>query len=79
MPIADLIYPEVATLQRLRLLVPASSAAAATRGAIDGGEKWCLNVDVAVGSGLSHNGEWMIEMGKSIGVDIEEYVAALLG
>ena len=77
-PLADAVYPELATLQRLRMLVPASAAAAATGGAMDGAEKWCLNINVAVGAGASLSGEWVVELAKGIGVDIEEYVTGLM-
>ncbi|EAS30804.1 origin recognition complex subunit 5 [Coccidioides immitis RS] len=75
LPVADAISPEIATLQRLRLLVPASSAAAASGGAIDGGEKWCLNVNITVSSSASVNEGWIVEMARGIGVDIDEYLA----
>lgn len=74
-PVADALAPDIATLQRLRLLVPASSAAAASGGAIDGGEKWCLNVNITVSSSSSVNEEWIVEMARGIGVDIDEYLA----
>ncbi|WEW56357.1 hypothetical protein PRK78_001800 [Emydomyces testavorans] len=74
-PVADAVFPDIATLQRLRLLVPASSAAAASGGAIDGGEKWCLNVNITVSSSASVNEEWIVEMARGIGVDIDEYLA----
>lgn len=77
-PFADAVYPELATLQRLRLLVPASASAAAADGAMDGAEKWCLNINVAAGASPSLSGEWVVEMAKGIGVDIEEYVAGLV-
>ncbi|KAK2807002.1 hypothetical protein FQN50_005576 [Emmonsiellopsis sp. PD_5] len=69
-PFADTIYPELATLQRLRLLVPASSAAGA-----DGSEKWCLNANVAVSSGSAGPSEWIAEMARGIGVEVGEYIA----
>ncbi|KAG5288080.1 origin recognition complex subunit [Histoplasma ohiense] len=68
--IADTIYSELATLQRLRLLVPASSAAAA-----DGAEKWCLNAGVAVSSSSTEPSEWIVEMARGIGVEVGEYLA----
>ncbi|KAI1945968.1 hypothetical protein LOZ12_004791 [Ophidiomyces ophidiicola] len=74
-PAADTLAPNIATLQRLRLLIPASSAAAASGSAIDGGEKWCLNLNVTVSSSSSVNEEWIVEMARSIGVDIDEYLA----
>ncbi|PGH18868.1 hypothetical protein AJ79_00284 [Helicocarpus griseus UAMH5409] len=69
-PIADTVYPELATLQRLRLLVPASSAAGA-----DGAEKWCLNASVAVSSSSVGPSEWIAEMARGIGVEVGEYLA----
>lgn len=74
-PLADALAPDIATLQRLRLLVPASSAAAASGGAIDRGEKWRLNVNITVSSSASVNEEWIVEMARGIGVDIDEYLA----
>jgi hypothetical protein len=38
-------------------------------------EKWCLNASGGVGSspgGLE--GEWIVEMAKEIGVDVEEWL-----
>ncbi|EEP79254.1 conserved hypothetical protein [Uncinocarpus reesii 1704] len=75
LPIADAVAPEIATLQQLRLLVPASSAAATSGGAIDGGEKWSLNVNITVSSSASVNEEWIVDMARGIGVDIDEYLA----
>ncbi|PGH31472.1 origin recognition complex subunit 5 [[Emmonsia] crescens] len=69
-PIADTIYPELATLQRLRLLVPASSA-----GGADGAEKWCLNASVAVSSSSTGPSEWIAEMARGIGIEVGEYLA----
>ena len=78
LPFADAVYPELATLQRLRLLVPASSSAT-TGGALENAEKWCLNVNVTVGSGASSSGEWIVDLARDAGVDIDEYIAALMG
>ncbi|KAK2848478.1 hypothetical protein FQN49_005684 [Arthroderma sp. PD_2] len=72
--LADMVYPELATLQRLRLLVPASAVAAAAGGIVDGAEKWCLNVNAMVSSGNSISDEWVVEMAKGIGVEVEEYL-----
>ncbi|KAM5444717.1 hypothetical protein MferCBS31731_000172 [Microsporum ferrugineum] len=72
--LADTIYPELATLQRLRLLVPASAVAAAAGGIVDGAEKWCLNVNAIVSSGNSISDEWVVEMAHGIGVEVEEYL-----
>ncbi|EEH43450.2 uncharacterized protein PADG_08375 [Paracoccidioides brasiliensis Pb18] len=69
-PIADMIYPELATLQRLRLLVPASSGSG-----VDGTEKWCLNASVAVSSSFAGPSEWIAEMARGIGVEVGEYLA----
>ncbi|PGH06001.1 origin recognition complex subunit 5 [Blastomyces parvus] len=69
-PIADTIYPELATLQRLRLLVPTSSAAG-----VDGAEKWCLNASVAVSSSSTGPSEWIADMAREIGVEVGEYLA----
>lgn len=74
-PMADSIYPEIATLQRLRLLVPFSSAVAAAGNTVDGSEKWWLNVNTMGDSGNSIiPGDWIMDMAKEIGVDVEEYL-----
>jgi origin recognition complex subunit 5 len=74
-PLADVIYPELATLQRLRLLVPVSASAAAGGAGADGVEKWCLNASGGVESSPGAlEGEWIIEMAKGIGVDVEEWL-----
>ncbi|KAK2746222.1 hypothetical protein FQN57_003344 [Myotisia sp. PD_48] len=72
--LADTIYPELATLQRLRLLMPASSVAANSGAIIDGAEKWCLNVHAFVSSGSSISDEWIVRMAREIGIDVEEYL-----
>ncbi|OJD13245.1 hypothetical protein AJ78_06283 [Emergomyces pasteurianus Ep9510] len=69
-PVADTVYPELATLQRLRLLVPTSSAVGA-----DSAEKWCLNASVAVSSDSTGPSEWIAEMARGIGVEVGEYLA----
>jgi len=77
--VADAIYAELATLRRLRLVLPASSASAggsvaAVRGlgatggggmTPDVGEKWCINV----------SGDWIEEIAKSIGVEVGEWLS----
>lgn len=82
-PLADSIFPELATLHRLRLLVPVGSGSASAIGGGDGIEKWSLNADVgSVGTGVSAGtgavakgrGEWIVEMARGIGVEIEEWV-----
>ncbi|OKL57077.1 hypothetical protein UA08_07669 [Talaromyces atroroseus] len=70
---ADSIYTELATLRRLRLVVPSGSGgggagvggggAAAT--SADAGEKWCINV----------SGDWIGELAKGIGVEVGEWLA----
>lgn len=71
--VADMVYTELATLHRLRLVVPASgSGGGGARGdtlpggseAVDAGEKWKVNVA----------GEWVVGMAKRIGVDVQEFV-----
>ncbi|KAI5287281.1 hypothetical protein KEM54_006105 [Ascosphaera aggregata] len=78
--LSDTVFSEIATLQRLRLLVPAHGSASA----IDvggSGEKWILNASIAVGNqtgnGLSGMGsfDWIIEMAKRSGIEIEDYIA----
>ncbi|KAF7173521.1 hypothetical protein CNMCM5623_005753 [Aspergillus felis] len=75
--VADAIYAELATLRRLRLVVPAAGrdtssrmgAAAGGSGSgnttSDAGEKWCVNV----------SGDWIGEMAKGIGVEVGEWLA----
>ncbi|OQE28862.1 hypothetical protein PENSTE_c003G00597 [Penicillium steckii] len=68
--VADQIYAELATLRRLRLVVPASgSHGGATMGSgntsADAGEKWCVNV----------SGDWIGELAKGIGVEVGEWLA----
>ncbi|OJJ47949.1 hypothetical protein ASPZODRAFT_63654 [Penicilliopsis zonata CBS 506.65] len=76
--VADAIYAELATLRRLRLVVPAaghrSSAQVGGVGAggggsgntsSDAGEKWCVNV----------SGDWIGELAKGIGVEVGEWLA----
>ncbi|KAL4884384.1 hypothetical protein BJY04DRAFT_225628 [Aspergillus karnatakaensis] len=75
--IADAIYTELATLRRLRLIVPAAGRASGSRMGLgsggvnsgnttaDVGEKWCVNV----------SGDWIGEMAKGIGVEVGEWLA----
>ncbi|KAL4780839.1 hypothetical protein BJX76DRAFT_350662 [Aspergillus varians] len=75
--IADAIYSELATLRRLRLVVPAAGRASGSRMGLgsaginsgnttaDFGEKWCVNV----------SGDWIGEMAKEIGVEVGEWLA----
>ncbi|CEL06160.1 Putative Origin recognition complex subunit Orc5 [Aspergillus calidoustus] len=75
--IADTIYAELATLRRLRLVVPAAGRASGSRMGLgsggvnsgnttaDVGEKWCVNV----------SGDWIGEMAKGIGVEVGEWLA----
>ncbi|KAL4797433.1 origin recognition complex subunit 5 C-terminus-domain-containing protein [Aspergillus venezuelensis] len=75
--IADSIYSELATLRRLRLIVPAAGRASGNRLGLgsagvnsgnttaDVGEKWCVNV----------SGDWIGEMAKGIGVEVGEWLA----
>ncbi|PGH23172.1 hypothetical protein AJ80_02809 [Polytolypa hystricis UAMH7299] len=78
---ADNMYPELATLQRLRLLVPAGAGGAGGGGSVDVGEKWCLNSGIAVtgatatataGAGAD---EWIAEMARGVGVEVGEWIA----
>lgn len=73
-PVADAIYNELATLRRLRLVVPAAgggtSGGSSAGGAMavmtaDVGEKWCINV----------SGEWIEVLAKGIGVEVGEWLA----
>ncbi|KAL2868702.1 uncharacterized protein BJX67DRAFT_371109 [Aspergillus lucknowensis] len=75
--VADMIYAELATLRRLRLVVPAAGRASGSRMGLgsagvnsgnttaDVGEKWCVNV----------SGDWIGEMAKGIGVEVGEWLA----
>ncbi|KAJ5211535.1 uncharacterized protein N7498_003181 [Penicillium cinerascens] len=68
--VADQIYTELATLRRLRLVVPASGHVGATsmgsgNTSADAGEKWCVNV----------SGDWIGELAKGIGVEVGEWLA----
>lgn len=69
--VADQIYAELATLRRLRLVVPASGhhsgMASMNSGntSADAGEKWCVNV----------SGDWVGELAKGIGVEVGEWLA----
>ncbi|KKK24847.1 origin recognition complex subunit Orc5 [Aspergillus ochraceoroseus] len=75
--ISDAIYAELATLRRLRLVVPAAGRASGSRMGLgsagvnsgnttaDVGEKWCVNV----------SGDWIGEMAKGIGVEVGEWLA----
>ncbi|KAL5333480.1 hypothetical protein BJX70DRAFT_392137 [Aspergillus crustosus] len=75
--IADAIYAELATLRRLRLVVPTAGRASGSRMGLgsggvssgnttaDVGEKWCVNV----------SGDWIGEMAKGIGVEVGEWLA----
>ncbi|KAL2821745.1 hypothetical protein BDW59DRAFT_174097 [Aspergillus cavernicola] len=75
--ISDAIYSELATLRRLRLVVPAAGRASGSRMGLgsggvnsgnttaDVGEKWCVNV----------SGDWIGEMAKGVGVEVGEWLA----
>ncbi|KAJ5103875.1 hypothetical protein N7532_004404 [Penicillium argentinense] len=68
--VADQIYAELATLRRLRLVVPASGNHGGTsmgsgNTSADAGEKWCVNV----------SGDWIGELAKGIGVEVGEWLA----
>jgi origin recognition complex subunit 5 len=68
--VADAIYTELATLRRLRLVVPASghsgvSSVGSGNTSADAGEKWCVNV----------SGDWIGELAKGIGVEVGEWLA----
>lgn len=70
---SDAVYAELATLRRLRLVVPAgnrvglagSGATGSGNTSADTGEKWCVNV----------SGDWIGDMAKGIGVEIGEWLA----
>lgn len=69
--VADQIYAELATLRRLRLVVPASghhvgfASVGSGNTSADAGEKWCVNV----------SGDWIGELAKGIGVEVGEWLA----
>ncbi|KAH8691131.1 hypothetical protein BGW36DRAFT_400483 [Talaromyces proteolyticus] len=66
---ADTIYTELATLRRLRLVVPSGSAnisgSSATTTTADAGEKWCVNI----------SGDWIGDLAKGIGIEVGEWLA----
>lgn len=73
-PAADAIYAELATLRRLRLVVPAAARDTGSGGAggvssgntsADAGDKWCVNV----------SGDWIGEVAKEVGVEVGEWLA----
>ncbi|CAG8884129.1 unnamed protein product [Penicillium nalgiovense] len=68
-PVADRIYAELATLRRLRLVVPAASHSAMATSSgnttADAGDKWCVNI----------SGDWIGELAKGIGVEVGEWLA----
>ena len=69
--VADQIYAELATLRRLRLIVPASghhvgfANTSSGNTSADAGEKWGVNV----------SGDWIGELAKGIGVEVGEWLA----
>lgn len=69
--VADQIYAELATLRRLRLVVPASghhsggTSTGSGNTSADAGEKWCVNV----------SGDWVGELAKGIGVEVGDWLA----
>uniref|UniRef100_A0A093V5Q3 Origin recognition complex subunit 5 n=1 Tax=Talaromyces marneffei PM1 TaxID=1077442 RepID=A0A093V5Q3_TALMA len=72
LPTADAIYNELATLRRLRLVVPATGGSSQNVGGgatammtADVGEKWSINV----------SGDWVGELAKGIGVEVGEWLA----
>lgn len=72
LPTADAIYNELATLRRLRLVVPATGGSSHNVGGgatammtADAGEKWTINV----------SGDWVGELAKGIGVEVGEWLA----
>lgn len=73
---SDAIYTELATLRRLRLVVPAgardgggssggSMSVSSGNTSADAGDKWCVNV----------SGDWIGEMAKGVGVEVGEWLA----
>ncbi|KAE8152451.1 hypothetical protein BDV25DRAFT_128008 [Aspergillus avenaceus] len=75
--VSDAIYAELATLRRLRLVVPAAGRESGGRMGLgsgglnsgnttsDAGEKWSVNV----------SGDWIGELAKGIGVEVGEWLA----
>lgn len=74
---SDAIYTELATLRRLRLVVPASARDTSSGGSgngtslssgntsADAGDKWCVNI----------SGDWIGEMARGVGVEVGEWLA----
>lgn len=58
---SDAVYAELATLRRLRLVVPAGSGNTTA----DTGERWCVNV----------SGDWIGDLAKGVGVEVGEWLA----
>lgn len=70
--VSDAIYAELATLRRLRLVVPAANRAglgstgtSSGNTSSDTGEKWCVNI----------TGDWIGELAKGVGVEVGEWLA----
>ncbi|PYH99964.1 hypothetical protein BO71DRAFT_312972 [Aspergillus ellipticus CBS 707.79] len=75
--VSDAIYAELATLRRLRLVVPAAGRESSSRTGLgsgglssgnttsDTGEKWRVNV----------SGDWIGELAKTVGVEVGEWLA----
>ena len=61
-PLADQVYAELATLEKLRLVVPASGGPGA--GLADTGERWRVNVDK----------DWVGSVGSRFGIRLDEWV-----
>lgn len=60
-PLADQVYPELSTLEKLRLVVPASGGPGA--GMADVGERWRVNVDR----------EWVGDVASRFGIHLDEW------
>jgi origin recognition complex subunit 5 len=80
--VADAIYAELATLRRLRLVLPASGAGAggsiaAVRGLGAGGAAGGGGMTPDVGEKwcINVSGDWIEEIAKGIGVDVGEWLA----
>lgn len=85
-PLADAVFAELATLQRLRLLVPATGGNAtstSTMDVVDSVERWVFNAGnpaggngsrSAVGGGGRAGNAWIQALAKGVGIDIEDHL-----
>lgn len=86
--VADRIYAELATLRRLRLVVPASSSSSSSSVGIGAGAGTGMGLGGGAGAGggnvtadagekwcVNVSGEWIAEMARGIGVEVGDWLA----